>query len=131
MVALHFVLPIARILSFPWNLIGVVALAFGVIMNLLADRSFKKQGTTVKPFDESAALITSGVFRVTRNPMYVGMTLILAGLAIILGTLSPWAVVALFGVAMDVLFIRAEEPMMERTFGDAYRHYKSRVRRWI
>jgi protein-S-isoprenylcysteine O-methyltransferase Ste14 len=128
---LHFVLPILKVIPFPWNLAGILPLAAGIVLNLLADRSFKKQGTTVKPFEESTALITSGVFRMTRHPMYVGMTLILAGLAIILGTLTPWVVVVLFALAMDMLFIRAEEPMMERTFGDAYRRYKAQVRRWI
>ena len=128
---LHWLLPVRRVLGFPWTLAGVAPLLAGITLNLLGDASFKKRGTTIQPFQTSAALVTDGVFRLSRHPMYLGMVLILAGLSLLAGSLTPWAVVATFAVLLDVVFIRAEEAMMEQTFGDRYRDYRKRVRRWI
>jgi len=61
-VALHFLLPLQQFLSFPWRLVGLVPLVIGIILNLLADQAFKKHTTTVKPFEESNALVTGEVF---------------------------------------------------------------------
>jgi protein-S-isoprenylcysteine O-methyltransferase Ste14 len=129
--ALHFLLPVAVIILFPWRLAGVLPLAVGIALNLAADRQFKQRGTTVKPFQESSALIMDGCFRFSRNPMYLGMVLIVAGIAIFAGTASPWIVIAGLAVVLDRVFIAPEERMMEHTFGDAFRQYKSRVRRWL
>ncbi len=63
--------------------------------------------------------------------MYLGMVLIVAGIAILVGTLSPWITVAGLAVLLDRVFVAPEEGMMERTFGDAFRQYKGRVRRWL
>ena len=81
MAALALFLPVADVLSWPWRALGVVAIAAGVWLNLAADRAFKARGTTVKPFERSSVLLTDGVFRITRNPMYLGMILILVGVA--------------------------------------------------
>jgi protein-S-isoprenylcysteine O-methyltransferase Ste14 len=129
--ALHFLLPGAHIIGLPWNILGVIPLAAGIIMNLMADGAFKKAGTTVKPYQESVALITNGVFRVSRHPMYVGFVLILLGIAILLGSVTPYIVILVFAVLMDVMFIRIEEHMLEETFGGTWLTYKNQVRRWI
>ena len=92
MVALHFLLPGMKLISFPWRLLGIVPFVVGVALNLLADGAFKRRRTTVKPFEESSALVTEGVFRITRNPMYLGFVLILLGIALGLGSLVPFAV---------------------------------------
>jgi len=131
MVALHFLLPGRHVIGFPWNLFGVVPVAAGLAMNLVADRAFKKHVTTVKPFEESATLITGGVFRISRHPMYLGFMLILAGIAVFMGSLTPYAVVVVFAVLMEVVFIRVEERMLEQKFGEAWLAYKAKVRRWI
>jgi len=131
MVLLDLLAPVAEALRFPWTLAGLVPLAFGLFLNLSAGRAFMKQGTTVKPFEDSSALVTTGVFRFTRNPMYLGLTSILVGIAILLGSLAPFAVCTLFAVLMDLRFIRVEERMLEAKFGDACREYRGRVRRWI
>ena len=73
MVFLHFLLPGARVLGLPWSLLGVIPLALGVAINLVADKSFKQHETTVKPLEDSTALVTTGVFRLTRHPMYLGI----------------------------------------------------------
>jgi protein-S-isoprenylcysteine O-methyltransferase Ste14 len=131
MALVHVVVPIARIVRGLWVFLGLIPLALGVVLNLVADRAFKRRGTTVKPFEQPTALVTGGVFRVTRNPMYLGFVLILAGLAVLLGSLTPYAVVAAFAVAMDRVFIRAEEVDLLERFGQDWLAYTARVRRWI
>ena len=128
---LHFLLPVYKIVPMPWNILGVVPLACGIALNLVADKAFHQAQTTVKPFEESAALITTGVFRITRNPMYLGYVLILIGVALIVRSLTPYAVIAVFAILMDRVFIRVEEQMLEKQFGQAWVDYAKRVRRWI
>ena len=130
-VLLHFLLPLRQFLVFPWRLLGLVPPVIGIVLNLLADQTFKKHETTVKPFEESKALVTGGVFRISRNPMYLGMTLMLLGVTLILGSVTPFVVVLLFPVLLDRIFIVTEERMLEDTFGDQFRQYRNRVRRWI
>ncbi|MGO9444853.1 MAG: methyltransferase family protein [Thiobacillaceae bacterium] len=132
MVALHFVVPLAHVWATSWRIVfGGAVLVVGVVLNLWADRLFTRAGTAVKPFEPSTALIESGPFSITRHPMYLGMTLILAGIALALGTLSPWLVVPVFVWQITVRFIGAEERKLEATFGRSYLEYKRRVRRWL
>jgi len=129
-ITLHFAAPVHTLLDLPWRWAGVVPLLAGIMLNLLADRHFKKHDTTVKPFAPSDALVTDGVFRLTRNPMYLGMVLILLGIALLLGSTSPLLAVVVLAVLLDRVFITEEERMLEEVFGDAFRSYKARVRRW-
>ena len=130
-VALHFLVPVWQVFLFPWRLIGIGPLLIGIVLNLIADQSFKKRNTTVKPFEESSELVTGGVFGVTRNPMYLGMTLILLGIALLLGSATPLVVVIVLAVLFDRAFIAPEEKILEQTFGDQFREYRERVRKWI
>lgn len=130
-VVLHFLLPLKQLFVFPWRLAGLFPLVIGIALNLVADRAFKKHHTTVKPFEESSALVTTGVFGVSRNPMYLGMTLILLGIGILLGSVTPLAVVIALPILLDRVFITPEERMLEDAFGDQFREYRERVRRWI
>jgi protein-S-isoprenylcysteine O-methyltransferase Ste14 len=131
MLAAHMLFPIARIIAFPWSLVGVAPLLLGAALVLHAFRLFGRNKTTAEPFGVSVALVTSGPFRVTRNPMYVGILLMLSGIACLFGTVAPWLVVPVLGVVFDVIFVRREEERMEMMFGDDYRRYKAQVRRWI
>jgi protein-S-isoprenylcysteine O-methyltransferase Ste14 len=131
MVALHFLYPTAIIIPFTWSLFGIIPLAAGLTANLSADRAFKRYNTTVKPFEQPTTLVTSGVFRVSRNPMYLGFVLILIGIAILLGSLTPFLVVPVFAVLMDAVFIRSEEEMLYAAFGENWLEYKKNVRRWM
>ncbi|MBN2370339.1 MAG: isoprenylcysteine carboxylmethyltransferase family protein [Vicinamibacteria bacterium] len=131
MTILRFALPGARIVLFPWNLLGLLPLLTGVFLNLAADKAFQRAGATVKPFQASSALITEGVFRFSRNPMYLGMALILVGVAIMLGSLTPFVVVAVFGILVHVVFISIEERMLAEKFGEAWGAYQAQVRRWL
>ena len=131
MLAAHALVPIARVLPFPWNLIGLAPLFLGAALAVYAIRLFASHKTTPEPFGVSGALVTGGPFRVTRNPMYLGIILMVAGVAALFGTAGPWLIVPVLGILLDVVFVRREEEKMELLFGDAYRNYKNHVRRWI
>lgn len=131
MIALHFLFPIAMIVGFPWNLLGVIPLILGLLMAIIADRVFHQRGTTVKPFETSTVLVTDGAFRISRHPMYLGFTIMLFGIALLLGSVAPFGVVLLFAVLMDIVFIRVEETMMAETFGESWKAYTRSVRRWL
>lgn len=107
------------------------SIVIGIVLNLLADQAFKKHDTTVKPFEESSTLITDGVFMITRSPMYLGMVPILLGVTMLLGSAAPFAVVLLLAALLDRVFITSEEQKLEDTFGERFRQYRRRARRWI
>ena len=131
MAMLHFLFPLPEVVPYPWQLLGCIPLLFGILLNVVADQAFKRNYTTVKPFEESTSLITTGIFRLSRHPMYLGMVLILIGIALLFGSLLPFLVIPVFAVLMDVIFIRAEERMLADKFGDSWQKYQAKVRRWI
>ena len=131
MVALHFAWPGTQLLHYPLTLIGLLPLATGIVLNLSVDRAFKVHRTTIKPFERPSFLVTTGPFRLTRNPIYLGMVLLLLGVALLLGTLTPLAVIPVFTLWIDRGVIRFEERTLAETFGDAWQSYRRRVRRWI
>lgn len=131
MAALHMLLPVQRYLGFPVNLAGLVPLAAGLALNLVADRRFKLRQTTVKPFEPSSTLVTEFPFSISRNPMYLGVTLMLLGVALLLGSASALFPVVAFGILMDLRFIRVEERMLAQRFGEEWDRYRARVRRWL
>jgi len=131
MAVLHFVVPIAKVIPRPWNFFGTIPLALGIVINVIASNDFDRVGTTVKPFEGSSALVTTGVFRLSRHPMYLGFVLILIGIAVIMRSLTPYVVIPCFAILMDTVFIRVEERMLEEQFGDDWFEYKREVRRWI
>ena len=92
---------------------------------------FRRARTSMVPMNPTTALVTSGPYRVTRNPMYVGMAFLYVALAFAFGVI--WALLFLPGVIVivDRFVIAREEPYLERKFGQAYRDYKARVRRWL
>jgi protein-S-isoprenylcysteine O-methyltransferase Ste14 len=130
-IALHFLFPVMRIVPAPWNLLGIIPLAAGVAINLVADSAFRKANTTVKPFEESSSLIVDGAFRISRNPMYLGFVLILIGVAVLLGSLAPFVVALAFAILMDRAYIGIEEGMLAARFGTQWEEYKQTTRRWL
>ena len=93
-------------------------------------RGFRSAGTHVEPWKPATALVTDGIFGWLRNPMYVGLTLILAGLAVLLA--SDWMLVmaVVFIAVIHFGVVKREERYLEAKFGDAYRAYKARVPRY-
>lgn len=130
-IALGVYLPIFKVFPTPYRYMGIAPIAIGVVLNLWADSMFKKNKTTVKPHLKPTALMTSGVFQFTRNPMYLGMTLILFGVSICVGSLTAFVSPVLFFVVSGRQFIPLEEGAMEDVFGERYLEYKRRVRRWV
>ena len=128
---LHFLLPELRWLERPATYVGGLFVLVGLILALASSELFRRSGTTIKPFEPSTALVTSGPFRLSRNPMYLGMVLVLLGLAMLAGTVWPLPVIPLFIWLITRRFIVHEEQMMEQVFGDDYREYRRRTRRWI
>ncbi|HSD68590.1 MAG TPA: methyltransferase [Woeseiaceae bacterium] len=83
------------------------------------------------PTAATASLVTNGVYSLTRNPMYLGMLIMLAGAAVFMGTLPFYAATAVLFVVLDRGFCRYEEAKLAGVFGQPYRDYKGKVRRWI
>jgi protein-S-isoprenylcysteine O-methyltransferase Ste14 len=131
MIAFHFLFPAKRIIPPLWNLLGIIPLAIGVTINLIADKAFHMAHTTVKPFEESAVLITSGVYRISRNPMYLGFMLILIGLAVFMRSLTPYIVILSFTILIDRVYVTIEERMLAEKFGEEWKEYKENTRRWL
>jgi protein-S-isoprenylcysteine O-methyltransferase Ste14 len=116
----------------PWSLaLGGAALLAGGVLILWAAGLFRKAGTAVKPWEPATAFVTAGPYKFTRNPMYLGMSLSLAGVGL---AMDSWLVLAFLLpvlLIMQFMVIRKEEHYLATKFGDAYRAYKKRVRRWI
>lgn len=125
---LHMLFPKA-ILSCGWA--GGICFLAGLIIMVSAWRLFAAHRTPVRPYEVPTALITGGPYRFTRNPMYVGITLILLGVALMVGSWPLFIAPAGFCITIDRTFIPYEEEKMTRLFGLAYEDYKKRVRRWI
>ena len=129
--ALHWFLPIAKLIDAPLSYIGLLITGSGFIIVVIPARAFQTHATTIRPFEESDVLVTDGFYRITRNPMYLGMVIILAGVAIFLGTLASFLPIPFFVMLIQRRFIQKEEAMLAESFGDQYIEYKKSVRRWI
>jgi protein-S-isoprenylcysteine O-methyltransferase Ste14 len=130
-VALEVAFPIGS-LPLPLALAAAfIGFAIWLALDGAAMLHFRKARTSMIPMKPSTTLVTSGPYGLTRNPMYVGMAVLYVALALALGVIWALAVVPLVILAVDRLVIAREEPYLERKFGDQYREYKSRVRRWL
>ena len=130
-VGLHFFLPLARLVPSPIHLAGAVLVVVGLGLTLWGAGLFRLAGTPVVPFTQSTALVTGGIYRFTRNPMYLGMMVALLGLAVLLGTLGAFVPIPLFVWQIRRKFVLPEEAFLEGIFGGRYLEYKARVRRWL
>jgi protein-S-isoprenylcysteine O-methyltransferase Ste14 len=110
--------------------IGVILIAAGLGLALPAINVFRLVGTHVEPWKPSTTLVTQGIFAWLRNPMYVGATLILAGMAILLA--ADWMLVMTFGFVLVIHFgvVLREENYLDAKFGQAYRQYRANVPRY-
>jgi len=131
MVVLAMLTPGLRVLETPVTLLGIVPLVSGVLLILISAGLFRRRNTTLNPYGESSALVQDGLYRYSRNPMYLGMLLVLAGTAVWLGHVLPFAALPVFMAVVSRQTIRHEEEALEAHFGDAYRAYRQRVRRWL
>jgi protein-S-isoprenylcysteine O-methyltransferase Ste14 len=140
---LLFVIPILASLALEWLmptsfvhgafrwLLGALFFAAGIALNVCGFVTQKRAGTHPIPFNPTTRIVAHGLYRFSRNPMYIGFALCTLGLAILID--SAWTLLAVpIGVVLiDRIVIVREERYLERKFGDEYLSYKRRVRRWI
>jgi protein-S-isoprenylcysteine O-methyltransferase Ste14 len=131
MEVLHAFWPVARLISPPFTYLGWILFAAGIAAAAWVKLRFDRVGTPLKPYQVPEHLVTDGLFAYSRNPVYVGMISGLAGIVVVLGTLTPILVVPAFAIVIRTRFIAVEERMLEERFADAYRDYAKRVHRWI
>ena len=110
---------------------GAVVVAAGGALAVLGLRQFRKAGTEVRPDRPTTALVTGGIYRHTRNPLYMALALVYAGIAIAVDSL--WALVLLVPCLGVIRYgvITREEAYLDRKFGEEYRRFRSAVRRWL
>lgn len=135
MVAVGVVLGVfwpVEIIPAPWQYVaGGPIIAGAVLLVMSAFRLFQRAKTPVPTYRTPTALLTSGVYRFTRNPIYLSMVLLMIGLAVTLDNVWLLALAAIFQQIMRWGVIAREEPFLEAKFGDDYRAFKQRTRRWI
>lgn len=129
--ALHALRPLPAIPAAFALPLGVVLGAIGVALCWSAARILKRAGTTVQPDEPSSAIVESGPYGFSRNPIYLGMVLLGAGIGLVFG--AGWVLVLLVPAVAVVQkgVIEREEAYLERRFPETYRAYKGRVRRWL
>ena len=111
--------------------IGCAVLLAGVVVAWAALSELKRHRTTVEPGQRPTALVTSGVFGFTRNPLYITLLLVVSSIAVMVNSL--WLIVsaALLWLTLDRVIVRAEEKILDEVFPEEYLAYRSRVRRWV
>ena len=129
-ITLHKLLPIMIIFEkMYW--IGIVMGFLGFFIFTGSALLFRINKTTMIPFQDPSFLITNGIYKYTRNPMYLGMLFVQFGIAIYFGSISPFIIPFLFIPIMNSRIIQHEEVMLEKQFGESYIIFKNSVRRWI
>jgi len=130
MVTTHLLYPV-QLISSPYRYLGIVVFMIGAYFFVKARILFINTKTPIKPSDTPKFLHTLGLYGVSRNPIYLGITLAMLGIALLLATPFPFIFPFLFFLKMNFVFIPLEERNLEKVFGKKYLSYKVRVRRWI
>ncbi|MCH1486769.1 MAG: isoprenylcysteine carboxylmethyltransferase family protein [Alphaproteobacteria bacterium] len=126
-----YVAPVRPILNETWQYIGVGLMLFGFTLIFLVARSFRKNETTIIPDGQPSTLMENGLFAYSRNPIYLSMAIFLLGSALAVGQIWALAIVPVFVLLVRQIWIVKEEESLEAEFGQIYRNYKMRVRRWL
>jgi len=126
-----FLLPRPQLIPAPFHYLGAVFIFLGAHINIVSDRLFKLHQTPIKPYQKPNFLITSGPYKISRNPMYLGMFLLLFGLAIYLQSAFTLLVPIIFIIFIQKYFIPIEETNLKKQFGQKYQQYQKKVRRWL
>lgn len=111
--------------------VGLGLAGLGFLLGLLSLYEFMKARTTLNPHGSVTSIISSGIYRLTRNPIYLGMIFMLIGFPLTFGNVWGIPLAPVFIFLMNKLVIEHEEAYLEKKFGDVYTGYKSRVRRWL
>jgi len=115
------------------EVISIGCVAMGLLVAAAGVLSFRKHDTTVDPInpDKAQSLVTSGIYRISRNPMYLGFLLVLIGWGVYLSNLSAFLLIPAFVLYMNRFQIGPEERVLISKFGSTFHLYTSSVRRWI
>ena len=130
-IAVDRLLPVVSFTSpwLPWCGAGLAVL--GLAVAIAGKRQFQRVGTNVHTFEEPGQLVTDGLYRFSRNPMYLGLVIAVTGTALVSATLSALVLAAMFGIIVRFWYIAFEERAMRRRFGELYEAHCRRVGRWF
>jgi protein-S-isoprenylcysteine O-methyltransferase Ste14 len=120
-----------RHVAHPVQAVGVVVALAGLALIIASLGLFRRFRTRPEPWEAASRLIDAGLYRFSRNPMYLGMALTSAGIAILFESIAAALLVALVVAAIDRFVIAREERYLSRRFGNDYEAYRARVRRWL
>jgi protein-S-isoprenylcysteine O-methyltransferase Ste14 len=125
--------PVAQLIESPWNRVGIAIIIIAGSSDLWSLLLFFKKHTTPNPMkpQNTTGIVTSGLYKFSRNPMYVGLLIILTGYAIWLGSVTPFLLLPLFYWLITQMQIKPEERILQQKFGQEYLDYKNTVRRWL
>ena len=115
------------------NFLSICFSVYGIFLFAAAVISFKKQKTTVNPIsiENASSLVVSGIFKQTRNPMYLGMSFVLLGLTFKFNVIGGLLFTGIFMLFITIFQIKPEEVAMEKLFGQEWKDYTKNVRRWL
>jgi protein-S-isoprenylcysteine O-methyltransferase Ste14 len=130
-VVLHYFFPVTTIIPFPYNLLGLVIVGFGVYLAFQSVRLLISYNTTFEAGGNPSSLVTKYPYNYSRNPIYLGFLLIVLGTATILSSLSAFIAPILFFLVVNGIVIPFEENRLQKNFGIEYERYKASVRRWL
>jgi len=112
---------------------GWILVAIGLLIDLVSVLNFKSAATTINPLrpENTSSLVTRGFYTISRNPMYLGMAIMLTGAVLIFRSLSPVLMPVLFCIVVTFMQIIPEEKVLDELFGEEYQRYKKQVPRWV
>ena len=128
---LSFLFSELKIILSPYKFIGIFIILLGVILMFCALKLFRRKNTTKDPWGKPTTLVISGPFLISRNPIYLGITFVLLGLAVYLGDLLMFLSPIAFILTINYLFIPREEKVLGEIIGKDYLDYKKKVRKWL
>ena len=128
---LKWTIPIQIAVSNLLRNVGFALVVIGFLLGFAAFLEFSKARTTILPHGSVSSIVTSGIYRFTRNPIYLGFLLMLIGFPLNSGAVWGIILAPVFIYFMNSLVIKREEAYLEKKFGEVYTSYKSRVRRWL
>ena len=129
--ALAYLAPVRPIMSPLWQYAGIALMALGLATILYMAARFRKHETTIIPDGQPSPLMDTGLFAYSRNPIYLAMAILLTGSALAGGHVGALAVVPIFVIGVQLVWIHKEEENLEAEFGQIYRNYKAKTRRWL
>ena len=126
-------LPLGRIDLPALTYVGFLLMAAGIAIDLIGAIQFRRARTTINPLkpQNSTAIVKTGLYRISRNPMYLGMLIVLTGVAFVLKTVVAFLLLPLFVLLINRLQIIPEETILAKKFPVEYPDYKKSVRRWL